>query len=160
MITRFLLSLALALGLQAQNAPTYFTATTGDVSLSSAGTTATIQAAATNPEQTQLLQALVYCSVACSITQAQNGAAATATAGTITAIIPTQNIPFNTTFWTASNVGSGTAIGGIVHLTAAGSVLLDLTNVKLGAGGTSNNYSITIGAITGTANITFKGVRQ
>src|SRR5690348_886147 len=76
-------------------------ATTGDVSLNGAGTTATIQQLAIDKSSQAFIdQIVVYCSVACSITQAANGAAATATAGTITPILPTQlNLSIPLTFW-------------------------------------------------------------
>ncbi len=60
-----------------------WSATTGDVSLNSAGTTDTIQQPATNGSDVAIDQIVVYCSVACTVTQAANGAAATATAGTV-----------------------------------------------------------------------------
>ncbi len=60
-----------------------FSATSGDVSLSGAGTKLTLQQPATNGKQVTMEAAVVYCSVACDLTMAQNGTAATATAGTI-----------------------------------------------------------------------------
>ena len=158
---RLLVLLCLSLPLMAQLPGRWF-ATTGDVSLSGAGTTATIQQPATNGQQVQIETIVVYCSVACNITQAANGAAATSTAGTIQGILPNLWTAPTATFWTASNVGSGTAQGGIYHLTSAGSVVFCLNqacgntqSVNLGAGGTNSNYSVTISSITGTANITF-----
>lgn len=136
-----------------------FTASTGDIALVAAGTTATIQAAtiAAQGEQIALQNALVSCTVACTITQSQNGTAASATAGTIVSLIPAPGRGFTTTFWTASNVGAGTAVGGAIKLTAAGSVVIDLSKIQLGTQGSTTNYSITISSITGTANITFFG---
>jgi len=141
-------------------------ATTGDVALSAAATAATIQQPATNASQVLIDQIVVYCSVACSVTQAANGSAATSTAGTVTPILPTQlSLILPLTFWTASNVGAGTAQGGIVHVPAGATVTLCLSpacgapaQVTLGAGGgTGTNYTLTVGSITGTANITFYG---
>lgn len=143
-----------------------WSATTGDVALVAAGTTATVQALApTAGAQTVYLEAaIVYCSVACTVTQAVNGAAATATAGTVTPILPTPlNYAAPFTFWTASNVGAGTAQGQATHVAAGGTVVLcfnpacgNAGQVQIGQGaGTAGNYSVTISSITGTANITF-----
>jgi len=148
----FLFSLFALFG-QAQ---TYnYSATTGDVSLSSAGTSFTIQQPATNGKNVKLSSALVYCSVACDITQAQNGTAATATAGTATAILPGGLFtPATATVWTASNVGSGTAVGGTIHQTSQQYIPIDLSKISMGNTGKNTNYTITISSITGTANIT------
>jgi hypothetical protein len=142
-----------------------FSATTGDVVLSGAGTTATLQQPATNAGQVQLETVVVYCSVACNITQAANGTGATTTAGTVTPVLPSQlNLAVPVNFFTASNVGAGTAQGGIFHLTGAGTQVFCL-NVSCGATSTvalptfgiGSNYSITVSTITGTANITVYG---
>ena len=155
----------LALSLSAFGQQTIrFAATTGDLSLSAAST-ATLQQPATNASQVYIDQIVVYCSVACSVTQAANGAGATTTAGTVTPILPTvlnTTVPVN--FFTTSNVGTGTAQGGAVHIPAGGTVVLCLSpscgnpaQVVLGTGGITANYSATIGSISGTANITFYG---
>lgn len=170
MISKILLILALAvLPLRAQQT-TRWVATTGDVSLSGAATSATIQQpAVADGSQVYLDQLVIYCSVACNVTLAANGAAATATAGTIRPLLPNQlNAPINQTFWTASNVGTGTAQGGITHIPAGGTVVLCLSpscgaaaQVILGpGGGTASNYTVTVASITGTANITFFGRSQ
>ncbi len=143
-----------------QLGPTNFTATTGDITLTASSTTATIQTAATNPEQIHMNEAMVFCSVACSVSQSQNGQAATATQGTIIALIPGPFNPFQTTFWTPSNVGGGTTVGGIIHVPAGGTILIDLSAIHFGNGGTNQNYSVTVGSITGVANITFFGTRS
>lgn len=147
----------------AQNV-TRWAATTGDTSLSAAATTATIQQPASNGATVSIDQVVVYCSVACNVTQAANGSAATTTAGTVTPIVPSPgNSVISATFWTASNVGTGTAQGGITHIPAGSTVVLCLSpqcgntgQVVLGLG-TSANYSVTIASITGTVNITFYG---
>ena len=144
-----------------------FAATTGDMTLSAARTT-TLQQLASNQSQILIDQIIVYCSVDCSITQAANGAAATSTAGTITPILPTQlALTVPATFWTTSNVGSGTAQGGALHVPAGATAILCLSpmcgapaQVTLGTGGTGANYSLTIGNISGTANVTFYGRTQ
>jgi len=156
-----LLGLLASLG-QAQQVIRY-SATTGDLSLSAAST-ATIQQPATNGTDVVIDQIVVYCSVACSVTQAANGAAATTTAGTVTPLLPaTGNIQPTVKFFTTSNVGTGTAQGGITHIPAGGTVVLCLSkscgasaDVVVGYGaGAASNYSATIASISGTANITF-----
>ena len=133
-----------------------FSATTGDVSLSGAGTALTIQQPATNGKTVVFETAVVYCSVTCTVTQSQNGTAATATAGTAVPILPTPTTTqASATVWTASNAGTGTSVGGALHIASApGTVVLDLSKVVMGNGGTGTNYTITVGSITGTANIT------
>ncbi len=162
---RFLILLALASLPVFSQQTLRWSATTGDTILVGAGTTATIQQLATNAPQTLIDQIVIYCSVACSISQSANGSAATTTAGTVRPLLPT---PLNTTvpinFFTASNVGGGTAQGGTIHLPEGSTVVLCLNtscgasgNITLGTGGTASNWSVTIGTITGTANITFYG---
>jgi hypothetical protein len=139
-------------------------ATTGDMTLSAA-TTVTIQQPASSTQNINLDEAVVYCSVACTVTQAANGTAATSTAGTVTPILPT---PLATvvpvTFWTTSNVGTGTAQGGAVHIPAGSTVTFCLSafcgataDVDLLPRSTGSNYSISIASMSGTANITVYG---
>jgi hypothetical protein len=135
----------------AQPQPRY-SATTGDVSLTAAGTTLTLQQTATPTKQFQLETATVYCSVACIVTQSQNGTAATTTAGTLVPIAPTYKATGVTAF-TASNVGAGTAVGGSLHLAAGQTVVLDLSQIVIGSSPNAN-YSVSVSTITGTANIT------
>ena len=150
----------------AQSQGVRWSATTGDVVLAGAATTATVQQPATGGNQVYIDQIVVYCSVDCSITQAVNGTAASATAGTVRAIMPTPlNTAFVHTFWTASNVGSGTAQGGIIHLPGGSTVAICLSpscgaggQVIMGTGGgTAVNYSLAIASLTGTVNVTFFG---
>jgi hypothetical protein len=157
------LAVALALVCLAP-AQTRYSATTGDVVLNPGATTATVQQPASNGSDVVIDQIMVYCSVACSITQAANGAAATTTAGTVTPLLPAPaNTPATVKLFTASNVGAGTAQGGITHIPAGGTVVLCLSrscgnsaDVVIGRGsGTASNYSVTVASITGTANITF-----
>lgn len=130
-----------------------YSATTGDVVLVAAGTKFTLQQPATNGKQVKMEAVVVYCSVACDLTQAQNGTAATATAGTVNPLLPFGPVATANTF-TASDVGNGTAAGGIIHLAAAERVTLDMSKVAMGATGTRTNYTWVISSITGTANIT------
>jgi hypothetical protein len=162
-LLRVSLGALLVLGLAYGQQWTRYSATTGDMSLTGAST-ATIQQPATNGSDVILDQIVVYCSVACSVTQAANGTAATTTAGTVTPILPAPaNTPATVKFFTASNVGSGTAQGGITHIPAGGTAVLCLSkscgagaDVTLGyGGGGTSNYSVTIASISGTANITF-----
>lgn len=137
----------------AQPAANHYSATTGDVVLSGAGTKFTVQQPATRANTVQFDAAVIYCSVACDVTQLQNGSAATSTAGTVNGLLPT--VPNGTaTVWTASNVGAGTLAGGILHLAAGERVTLDLRALSMASSGTGNNYTVAISSITGTANIT------
>lgn len=142
-------ALALAPGAFAQT--NRYLATTGDVTLSAAATTLTLQKAATSPKPATLESATVYCSVACSVTQAYNGTAATATAATAAPIPPNTQVAASATPYTASNVGTGTSTGGIIHVPAGATVTIYYPGVQLN--GAPGNYSITVAAITGTANI-------
>jgi hypothetical protein len=143
-------------------------ATTGDVSTGSPGTTAaTLQQVATSARQQAYIdQIVIYCSAACAITQRANGTAATSTTGTLVPILPSQlSLSVPLTFWTASNVGTGTVQGGITHIPAGGTAVLCLSptcgaaaQVVLGTGGgTAANYTISTDSITATVNITFYG---
>lgn len=137
-----------------------YSATTNDVSLSASATTLTIQKAAAitgaSGKPITLESFTIYCSVACSVTQAYNGAAATATAATATPIPPNTQTPATATAWSASNVGGGggTAVGGITHVPAGGTVTIPVPLVVLNGNGSAANYSATVASITGTANLT------
>lgn len=130
-----------------------YAATTGDVVLNSAATALTIQQPATNGKQVAFAAATVYCSVACVISQAQNGTAATATAGTVNRLLPFGPAAV-ATVWTASNVGAGTAAAGAYRLAAGQTVTFDLTALSMGNTGNATNYTVSIASMSGTANIT------
>lgn len=141
-----------------------WSATTGDVVLAAAATAATIQQPATNGRDVIIDQIVVYCSAACSATQAANGAAATTTAGTVTPLLPAPaNAATTAKFFSASNVGAGTAQGGITHVPAGGTAVLCLStscgnaaDVIVGrGGGGASNYTLAIASMTGTVNVTF-----
>lgn len=158
LFTPALLLCAVFFGQQAAVAQTNrFSATTGDVSLSMAATTLTIQQAAAIAgaagKPIALESITVYCSVACSVTQAFNGAAATATAATVTPIPPGTQAVATATAWSASNVGGGKAVGAVVHVPAGSTVTLLVGQISLNGAGSAGNYSVTVGAITGTANL-------
>jgi|GEM_PF-6078945 len=143
---------ALTAMLMAQTAPR-FAASTGTVSLAGAGTALTVQQPAIGAKPIYLQSAVINCSVACTVTQSQNGTAATATAGTATAVLPSTFARSNATVWTASNVGSGTAVGSPLQIPAGGTFTLDLSQISLPSGNSNTNYSITVGSITGNASI-------
>lgn len=132
-----------------------FSTSTGVVALVGAGATATLQRGAATYNKITLESATVFCSVACTITQSQNGTAATATAGTVQGINPTAFATPSATFWTASNVGSGTSVGSPITCTAACTIELDLSEVVIPMNSTGYNYSITISSITGNYSIGF-----
>lgn len=152
MIRLIVLALLATLG-TAQNIPNRFSATTGDTVLAGAGTKFTIQALSTGKKLVTLEAAVIYCSVACDVSQIQNGTAATATAGTVLPIQPVG--PTGTaTVWTASNVGSGSNVGGVLHALASIPVVLDLSKISFSKTSSSaTNYTIVVAPITGTANI-------
>jgi hypothetical protein len=137
--------------------PARFAVTSGDVSLSAATTAVTVQKPALNgsPQpQVRLESATVYCSVACNVSQAYNGTAATSTAATVTQIPPIGGASPSATGWTASNVGGGTAVGALIHVAAGQTLVIDLSKVTLNGNGTNANYTVSVSSITGTANIT------
>lgn len=161
-----MITLLAIVSLLSQNNPTYFVARTGAVSLTSAGTTATLQQPATHGEQIQLTTAVVTCPAACTVTQTQNATAVTGssgTAGTVVGLDPTPNASFLLTFWTAVTLSGGTVVGA-TPCTAACTLVLDLSstggNIRFGTSGTGTNYSVTISSVTGNAYIDFYGYRQ
>lgn len=133
----------------------WFSSSTGVVALVGAGVTATLQQVSGGPKEAQLDTATVFCSVACTITQKQNGTEATATAGTIRGLNPNGSAASQVTFWTASNVGAGTSVGVPVTCTAACTVVLDLSKIIIPRGTTAVNYSVEISSITGNYSIGF-----
>lgn len=150
----------------AQQTPTlYWSATTGELTLS--GTTAaTIQQPAAPISRIYIDRITVYCSVACAATVSANGTAASTTAGAVTPNLPTPlstTIPAN--FFTASNVGGGTIQGGILHVPAGSTGILcfattcsNQVSVALPiSGAAANNYTVSIASMSGVANITFFG---
>lgn len=143
-------ALALAPGAFAQT--NRYSATTDDVVLSAAATTLTLQKAATSPKPATMESATVYCSVPCSVNQAYNGTAATTTAVSAVPIPPNTQVAASATPYKASNVGGGTNVFGIIHVPAGGTITIYYPGVQ--PNGAPGNYSITVAAITGTANIT------
>ncbi len=150
-----------------------YIATTGNVSLSSATTAATLQQPAT--EQTNVtfpggittlqagaappVGATIYCSAACVATISRTcTTAASATAGTVTSILP--NVPAaSVTFWTASNASSCTTLR-VINVAAGQEYPIDLSQFNLATFGTKSSITISIASVTATVNITFFPVEQ
>jgi len=153
---KLLISIVLCLFCTAQGTPNRFSSSTGKVVLSGAATTFTLQQASVGSKKIILEGATVSCTVACEVTQAENGAAATSTAGSISCVQPCGPAATATT-WTASNVGAGTTIGANpLPVPAAGVLIIDLSKVYFSKTSTSaTNYSISTNSITGTVVITF-----
>lgn len=139
-----------------------YIATTGQVSLSSAGTAATLQQPATNANPVNFPAvpapgASVFCSVACTATvsTAQSGTgAATATAGSVLPAGTSPAPPAGVKFYMASNASSETTKL-VLNVPAGGTVPIDLSTVTLGTGQGAVRVTITVSSITGTANISF-----
>lgn len=123
-------------------------------------TTVTLQQPSSNAKIVTGETVTIYCSAACTISQAQNGAGATTTAGTLTPITNSTGSPV-TKFFTASNVGAGTAIGpSLINLAAGQTQTLDISKVSLPKTSSINiNYSITV-TVTGTCIITIIGTER
>ncbi len=151
--------------------PYNYIATTGNVSLSSQTTAATLQQPATNQTSVTFpgaiplaagmppVGATVYCSAACVATISRNcTTAASATAGTVTSVLP--NVPAaSVTFWTASNASSCTTLR-VVNIGAGQEYAIDLSQFNLSTSGTLSNIHISIASVTATVNISFYPVEQ
>lgn len=108
---------------------------------SSASTTLTIQEPATGMRQVQLQFAVTQCATqAYTISQAQSGTAATTTAGTAIALLPTTATAAAKVF-TASNVGAGAVTAAPIIL-AAGPQSVDLSQRTMATA--AANYSVTL----------------
>lgn len=168
-----LLSVLLSMSVASAHAQTKFPyiASTGQISVSAAAYAATLQQPATATTSSLPVSfpvsttggappagASVYCSVACVATITRNGTAATATAGTVTAVNPTDPVPV-VNFFTGSNASGGVTLG-IFNIPAGSLQVLDMSAIKMGAGGTAVNLTISIASLTGTVNITFYPLEQ
>lgn len=121
--------------------------------------TVTIQQAASNNPQIFIDQMTFSSSSAYTVQMIANGTPATATAGTITPLLPSPlntPVPFNV--FVASNVGSGTAQSAVISI-PAGSPPITLcftqscgnpAQVSIGTGGTAANYSFVVTLSSGT----------
>ena len=160
---RVLLILALtvpAFGQQSYN----YVASTGNVVLAAATTAATLQQPATAQTMvtfpvsttgaTTPSGATIYCSVACVATIARSCTTqATATAGTVSSIVP--NMPAaGVTVWTASNASGCTTLR-VLNIGAGQEYGVDLSKFNLATSGVNSNLHISIASMTGTVNITF-----
>lgn len=131
-----------------------FHASTSGSLASSAATTLTIQEPATGVKQIQFIAAVSQCATQTfTVTQAQNGTAATTTVGTAVALMPTTATAAAKVF-TASNVGAGTATAVSLGYLAgtASSIDLSMRSMSIAA----NNYSVTLtntGAVSCTGSI-------
>ncbi len=152
---RFLKGLAAMLALTILSIPAFAVDHYIATCTTSGAATCTIQQPATGARlidfgDQRVAGASVYCAGAQTATLKWNGTAATATAGAEVKLPNTSNAS-GTTFWTASNVGSGTT--GPVYTIGAGLTLpLDLSWLQLRGNSTAVNLSI---ATSGTCTITF-----
>ena len=109
---------------------------------SSASTVFTIQNPATGFKYVQFNAAVVQCTgQTFTVSQAQNGTAATTTAGTVTALLPTTATATAKAF-TASNVGAGTAMAATLSYGVGDARVIDLSQRVMNTAGA--NYSITL----------------
>jgi len=160
MKTRFRIAILLAsISLPLLGQDVWFTAQSTGV-LAAAGATATLQrgsgANAGTGKAIILDTIMVECPAACTITQAQNGTAATATAVVPTGVSPNSAMRAEALFYSASNVGVGQAVGGRITCSAACMVVIDVSKIELLTGNSNFNYSTTISAVTGTYSITYQ----
>lgn len=129
---------------------------------SSSSITLTVQQPTTGSARAvNFIGAVAFCNgQSFTIAQAQNGTNATATAGTVSALIPIQTtgggtaITATATAWTSSNVGGGTATAPTLpYASGTGPQTIDLSqrNMSGNAGAAGPNYSITV-ANTGAAS--------
>lgn len=155
--TLFLVLVTVLFGANGQQ-PYPYIATTGNVSLSTQTTAATLQLPATGGFHVSFppspsTGASVYCSAACVFSVILNATGATATAGTVNIAqgdCPTPAIKF----WTSSNYSGGTTL--VTYNVAAGQTFtLDMGQLYLAGGGVNSNITIAIASVTATVNITF-----
>lgn len=132
---------------------------TQSASVSASGTTTlTIQQPATGGRQVIFNAAVVQCpGQTFTVDQSQNGTAASATAGTAVALIPT-TATAAAKVWTASNAGSGTAVAPTLSFTSGAIAAIDLSQRTTGLSGTTVNYNVKLtntgsGSCTGSIAI-------
>lgn len=131
-------------------------------SLSAAANTVTVQQVAATSAQHNIVfeTAWVYCSVACTFTIAQNGAAATAT--TLATSAMNQSPPSSATAWSASNGGGSPAFtSGTYYVAAAATYVVDVSKFYIAQNaGTKGNLTIATNSITGTAEIVIQWIEK
>lgn len=146
-----------------------YVATTGNVSLSSATTAATLQQPSTEARDVSFPLstnggapppgASIYCSVACVATIARTCTTpASATAGTVTGVSTAAPTPF-VTMWTASNASGCTTLR-VINIGAGVEYPIDLSQFALVRGSNTSNLTISIASLTGTVNISFYPVES
>lgn len=164
-ITWVVLATPLATAQQTVN----YIATTGNLSLSSQTTAATLQQPATGslpvsfPSSTvggtPPAGASVQCSAACVATISRDCTTpASATAGSVLQINPGDPVPV-VQFYTGSNASSCITLA-VFNIGAGAIQPIDLSALKLGRGSAQNNLTISIASVTATVNITFYPVEQ
>lgn len=145
-------------GLQAQVTYSYI-ATTGDVSLSSSTTAATIQQPLVSPLAVGFppvpgVGASVTCSFACTFSIIVGATPATTTAGTVRPVNPAPDTPApNVQFFTASNYSGGTTLA-TYTLNTGQTFPVDMSAMHPGPQ-PQGNITIAIASGTGTVNIKF-----
>ncbi len=142
-------------------------ASTGNVSLVASATAASLQQPSSNSLPISFpsaggaapgVGASIYCSAQCTASIIRNSTAATTTAGTVVNINPTDPVAV-VKFFTASNYSGGTTLA-VINIGAGSTQSLDMSAIKMGAGGTGVNLTIAIASLTGTVNITFFPLEQ
>jgi hypothetical protein len=135
-----------------------FYATQSATVASNGTSTLTIQQPATGFHAVSLIGAVVTCAgQTFSVDQSQNGTAASATAGSAVALVPTTAAASALVF-TASNVGSGTAVAPTLPYTSGSIATINLINRTMNVAGTAINYSVKLtntggSSCTGTVSI-------
>lgn len=132
-------------------------------SLSAAAEVITVQqpAPSSTNKLAQLKTAFVACSVACTVTLERNGTFASATT-LATRNVNTNEAASTLTAWSSSNVGTGIVLQ-VAPIAAGGYLVFDLSNPSINLKpfiGTSENFTIRISSITGTAYITINWTEQ
>jgi len=122
-----------------------------EVTLPNAAAVVTVQQPATGAARVVFDKALIYCSVACTVTPERDGTAATTTAQSVVAL--SHGSPASvTTAFVSSNVGTGTQVGPAIVLAAGEKAVIDLPFMML-TSGTNVNFTLRTNAITGDVKI-------
>ena len=141
----------------------YFATQSGTVA-SSGTSTLTIQQPANGFRQVTFIGAVIKCpGQSFNVDQAQNGTAATATAGSAVALVPfygagTSAPTASAIVYTASNVGAGTSVAPTLLYSSGAIASIDLSTRTMNVAGGAVNYSVKLtntgsGSCTGTVAI-------
>lgn len=144
------LLLLFALCVVGAQAQIYYTASK-TTTLAAASEAITVQQIATGGQVIRFVSAYVDSSSSCAITVERDGTAATSTTLTVANVNPSEGAGTSTA-WSASNVGSGTVITRATVGTG-GSIVIDLSKVRIALQGTQRNLTVRTGTCTGTVNI-------